>query len=75
MSAHPSTYKFKKVTDVLVRSLFVRLLPSLHSVRFGQLFALTVHINALYNESVHGREEHATGINLIPLKMATLLTL
>ena len=23
-------------------------------------FMLTVHINALYNESVHGREEHAT---------------
>ena len=23
-------------------------------------FTLTVHINALYNESVHGREEHAT---------------
>ena len=21
---------------------------------------LTVHVNALYNESVHGREEHAT---------------
>ena len=23
-------------------------------------FMLTVHINALYNESVHGKEEHAT---------------
>ena len=23
-------------------------------------FTLTVHINALYNESVHGKEEHAT---------------
>ena len=23
-------------------------------------FTLTVHINALYNERVHGREEHAT---------------
>ena len=23
-------------------------------------FTLTVHLNALYNESVHGREEHAT---------------
>ena len=23
-------------------------------------FMLTVHINALYNESVHGNEEHAT---------------
>ena len=31
--------------------------------RFSSLwpaFILTVHINALYNESVHGREEHAT---------------
>ena len=23
-------------------------------------FTLTVHINALYNERVHGKEEHAT---------------
>ena len=23
-------------------------------------FTLTVHINALYNESIHGKEEHAT---------------
>ena len=23
-------------------------------------FSLTVHINALYNESIHGKEEHAT---------------
>ena len=33
------------------------------SPRFSSLwpaFTLTVHINALYNESVHGREEHAT---------------
>ena len=36
---------------------------------------LTVHINALYNESVHGMEEHATLINAIPLKIATLLNL
>ena len=31
--------------------------------RFNSLwpvFTLTVQINALYNESVHGREEHAT---------------
>ena len=30
---------------------------------FSSLWAavtLTVHINALYNESVHGKEEHAT---------------
>ena len=31
-------------------------------------FTLTVHTNALYNESVHGRKEHATWINSIPLK-------
>ena len=24
------------------------------------VFLLTVHINALYNESIHGKEEHAT---------------
>ena len=33
-------------------------------VRGGRLlwasFTLTVHINALYNERVHGKEEHAT---------------
>ena len=38
-------------------------------------FTLTVHINALCNENVHGREEHATCNNSIPLKIATLLTL
>ena len=46
--------------------------------RFSSLwpaFTLTVHINALYNESVHGREEHATWIDSIPLKITTLLTL
>ena len=32
-------------------------------------FKLTVDINALYNESVHGKEEHATLINKIPLKI------
>ena len=31
-------------------------------------FTLTDHINALYNESIHGKEEHATLINTIPLK-------
>ena len=38
-------------------------------------FTLTVHINALYNESVQGREEHASLIITIPLKIATLLNL
>ena len=47
----------------------------LHSVRFGQLFTLTVHINALYNESVHQQEQHTSGINTIPKKIATLLPL
>ena len=35
-------------------------------------FTLTVHINALYNERVHGKEEHATSINTIPLKISHL---
>ena len=42
---------------------------------FWPAFTLTVHINALYNESVQGREEHASLINTIPLKIATLLNL
>ena len=49
-----SIYNFKKVTFV---PLFV-CYP-----RFSSLwpaFMLTVHINAFYNECVHGREEHAT---------------
>ena len=50
---------------------FVRLA----SVRIWPSFTLTVHINALYNESLHGREEHATLVNTIPLKIATLLNL
>ena len=52
---------------------FVRLLPSLQ-FGLGSCYADCPH-NALYNESVHGREEHATWINSIPLKIATLLTL
>ena len=46
--------------------------------RFSSLwpvFTLTGHINALYNESVHVKEEHGTLINTILLKIATLLTL
>ena len=39
---------------------FVRSFLHLASVRFWPAFTLTVHINALHNESVHGREEHAT---------------
>ena len=35
-------------------------------------FTLTVHINALYNESKNGKEEHATWINTIPLKISHL---
>ena len=41
-------------------SLFVRSFVRLASVRSWPAFMLTVHKNALYNESVHGREEHAT---------------
>ena len=29
-------------------------------------FTLTDHINALYNESVHQKEQHTSGINTIP---------
>ena len=29
-------------------------------------FTLTIHINALYNESVHRQEQHTHGINTIP---------
>ena len=32
-------------------------------------FTLTVHINALCNESVHGKEEHATWIDTTQLKI------
>ena len=55
--------------------------PSCVRVKFGFIpfalasFTLTVHINALYNESIHGKEEHATGINMIPLKISHLLRL
>ena len=42
---------------------------------FRPAFTLIVHINELYIENVHGREEHATWINTIPLKIATLLNL
>ena len=64
----------RRSRDVFVPS-FVR---SFYYPRFSLLwpaFTLTVHINALYNESVHEREEHATCINTIPLKIATLLNL
>ena len=29
-------------------------------------FTLNVHIDALYNESVHRKEQHASGIKTIP---------
>ena len=35
-------------------------------------FTLTVHINALHNESVHGKEEHATWIDTDPLEISHL---
>ena len=36
---------------------------------------LTVHINGLHNESVHRQEQHTSGINTIPYKIATLMSL
>ena len=73
-----SYYKFKRVTWCVLSFLrfFVRSFVTLAS--FSSLWlavTLTVHIIALYNESVHGREEHATWINSIALKIATLLNL
>ena len=44
-------------------------------IQFSSLWAAltpTVHINALYIESMHGNEEHATWINTIPLKISHL---
>ena len=38
-------------------------------------FALTVHINALYNESVQRQEQHSSGIKSITYKISTLLSL
>ena len=70
--------QFRSPHDLFVLSFvpsFVRSFLRLASVRFWPAFTLTVHSNALYNESVHGREEHATWINSIPLKIATLLNL
>ena len=40
--------------------LFVAAVRRIHSVRFWAAFTLTIHINALYIESIPGREEHAT---------------
>ena len=73
-----SLYKFKKGTWCVRSFLSLFLCSFVTLASFSSLwpaFTLTVHINALYNESVHGREEHATWINSIPLKIATLLTL
>ena len=56
------------------RSFLCSFVP-LASVRFWPAFTLTVHTNALYYESVHGREEHATCMNTIPIKIATLMNL
>ena len=59
-----SIYKFKNAfvrSWSARRSSFVR--GGRPSVSFSSLwaaFTLNVHINALYNESVYGREEHAT---------------
>ena len=62
----PTIYKFKKVTCVracgrgvvgsCVRVSFISLWPA---------FKMTVHIKALYNESVQRLEQHSSGINTI----------
>ena len=52
--------------DVVVRSLLAgrmcgrTAVRQIKSVRFWAAFTLTAHINALYNERVCGKEEHAT---------------
>ena len=66
---HYQLLNFKRSRDVFVPSsvpMFLRS-PSFSS----PAFMLTVHINTI----VHRREEHATWINTIPLKIATLLNL
>ena len=43
--------------------------PSVGFILFAwAAFTMNGHINALYNERVHGKEEHATRINTIQLK-------
>ena len=65
----------RRSRDVFVRSFVCSFVTLASFSSLSPAFTLTVDINALYNESVHGREEHATWINTIPLKIATLLTL
>ena len=56
----------------MVRCSYVRACVRVCVRSFGSIqfalaaFTLTVHINALYNESVHRQEQHASGINTIP---------
>ena len=56
---NPTSIIYRRSRDVFVPTS----VPSFLHSRFSSLwpaFTLTVHINALYNESVHGREEYAT---------------
>ena len=69
-----SIYKFKKVTRC-VRSFVCSFVTLASFSSLWPAFTLNLRIISLYNESVHGREENATWINSIPLKIATLLTL
>ena len=46
------------VRPSIVAASFVHPSDSLHSL--WTAFTLAVHINALYTESIHGKEEHAT---------------
>ena len=62
LEPYPELHIHNECTNLrLTRDVFVPSFVTLAS--FSSLwpaFTLTVHINALYNESVHGREEHAT---------------
>ena len=49
--------------------------PRFIQFALASFYADCPHKLIIYNESVHGREEHSTLINSIPLKIATLLSL
>ena len=55
------------------RTRFVAAVRRIHSVRFrGIFYADCPRKRILYNERVHGKEEHATSIITIPLKISHL---
>ena len=68
LNGHPPILyiKLRRSRDVFVLS-FVCF--SFHRMSFSSLwpaFTLTLHIDALYNESVHRKEQRTSGINQIP---------